>query len=196
MSTDEAVRHGRLPGRLSVLASKTGMAVLVVVAAGLITLVVVAVRGEAPPSTLAQEAHQIATTLRCPICEDLSVADSPAPLAAQMRQQINQQLKAGRTADQIRQGFVASYGDTVLLSPPHQGISEIAYVLPIAVVLIGLAAGAGLLWKGGRVRKPATATATGSATARGRPPSRQPDVTAADRDKLADALARLREEEP
>lgn len=192
MTAPEAVRHSRLPGRLSVLASKTGMAVLVVVAAGLITLVVVAVRGEAPPSTLAQEAHQIATTLRCPICEDLSVADSPAPLAAQMRQQINQQLRAGRSADQIRQGFVASYGDTVLLSPPHQGISEIAYILPIAVVLIGLVAGAGLLWKGGGGREPAVA----HASVRARPPNRQPDVTAADRDRLADALARLREEEP
>jgi hypothetical protein len=93
------VRRGWLPGRLSVLASRTGMAVLVVVAAGLITLVVVAVRGEPPPATLAQEAHQIATTLRCPICEDLSVADSPAPLAAQAGQ-------VHRRAVQFRQGEV------------------------------------------------------------------------------------------
>ncbi|HEX3592324.1 MAG TPA: cytochrome c-type biogenesis protein CcmH [Pseudonocardiaceae bacterium] len=187
----EATRRGWLPGRLAVLAGKTGMAVLVVVAAGLIALIVVAVRGAPPPANLAQEAHQIATTLRCPICEDLSVADSPAPLAAQMRQQIAQQLKAGRTADQITQGFVASYGDTVLLSPPHQGIAEIAYVLPIAVVAIGVGAGAVLLWRGGDGRrKPA------GASARGRPAARLPVVTVADRDRLDDALARLREEEP
>ncbi|HEY3749309.1 MAG TPA: cytochrome c-type biogenesis protein CcmH [Pseudonocardiaceae bacterium] len=162
---------------------RTGLAALAVVVAGLIALIVVGVRGEPPPATLALQAHQIAATLRCPICEDLSVADSPAPLAGQMRQQITQELKAGRTADQIRQNFVASYGESVLLSPPHQGLGQIAYVLPIAVVVVGAGVAVLLLW-GGRQR------------ARGRPGSRRADLTVADRSRLDDALARLREEEP
>jgi cytochrome c-type biogenesis protein CcmH len=164
-------------------AGRLGFAAVVVLLAGIISLIVVAVRGAAPPASRAQEAHQIAATLRCPICEDLSVADSPAPLAAQMRQQINQELAQGRTADQIRANFVASYGDTVLLSPPHQGIDQIAYVLPFAVVALGLGGGALLLRRGRRTAVPA----------RGRPPD---DLTGADRDRLADALARLLEEEP
>ncbi|HEX5118467.1 MAG TPA: cytochrome c-type biogenesis protein [Pseudonocardiaceae bacterium] len=175
----------RLPARLTGWAGAVGMAALAVVIAGLVALIVVAVRGEPPPATIAQEAHQIAATLRCPICEDLSVADSPAPLAGQMRQQITQQLKAGKTADQIRANFVASYGDTVLLSPPHQGIGQIAYVLPFVVVGAGVLAGV-LLLRGKR-RQP---------VARGNPGSRQADLSVADRDRLADALARLREEEP
>lgn len=182
-STVEPVRRRRLTGWAGVL----GLAAVAVVIAGVISLIVVAVRGEPPPATVAQEAHQIATTLRCPICEDLSVADSPAPLAAQMRQQINQELAAGKTADEIRANFVASYGDTVLLSPPHQGIDQIAYVLPFAVVAIGLAGGALLLRRGRRE----------AASVRGRPAGKRPDdLTGADRDRLADALARLREEEP
>jgi cytochrome c-type biogenesis protein CcmH len=165
----------------------TGLAALAVVAAGLIALVVVGVRGEPPPATIASQAHQIAATLRCPICEDLSVADSPAPLAGQMRQQITQQLKAGRTADQIRANFVASYGESVLLSPPHQGLGQIAYVLPVAVVAAGAAVAVFLLWGGKKRRR---------VSARGRPDNRQTALTVADRDRLDDALARLREEEP
>lgn len=177
-----------LPARsLARLTSRAGRAALAVVVAGLIALIVVAVRGEPPPATLAQQAHQIATTLRCPICEDLSVADSPAPLAGQMRTQIRQQLAAGRTADQIRQGFIAAYGDSVLLSPPHQGIGQLAYLLPFAVLAAGLVA-AVLLLRGGR--------RSAVASARGRPGARPTDLTSADQDRLADALARLREEEP
>jgi cytochrome c-type biogenesis protein CcmH len=159
----------------------TGLTALAVVAAGLIALIVVGVRGEAPPATLALQAHQIASTLRCPICEDLSVADSPAPLAGQMRQQISQQLAEGRTADQIRQNFVASYGDSVLLSPPHQGIGQLAYVLPIVVIGVGVLVGVFRLRRGKQTVHPGV---------------RRTDLTVADRDRLDDALARLREEEP
>ena len=81
--------------------------------------------------------QQIASGLHCPICKDLSVADSPAPLAQQMRQQIDEQLAAGRSPDEIRSGFVAAYGDSVLMSPPRHGIGRTAYYLPLAVVLGG-----------------------------------------------------------
>ncbi|HEY9474123.1 MAG TPA: cytochrome c-type biogenesis protein CcmH [Mycobacteriales bacterium] len=180
MSDTQTVRRGR---------SLVGLVVLAVVAAGLVALVVVAVRGEAPPTSQAQRAHQIASTLRCPICEDLSVADSPAPLAGQMRQQISEQLAAGRSAEQIRAGFVAAYGDSVLLTPPHRGIGQIAYLLPFLVLVAGLAA-ATLLLRGWR-RRPAVATSASRRTG-----AEQSNLTAADRDRLEDALTRLREEEP
>jgi cytochrome c-type biogenesis protein CcmH len=187
MTAPEAVRRTRLPARLTSWTGIAGLVALTVMVTGLVALIVVGVRGEAPPTTLAAKAHQIAATLRCPICEDLSVADSPAPLAGQMRQQINQQLAAGKTAEQIRQNFVASYGDSVLLSPPHQGIGQIAYLLPILVLAAGLTAAVLLLrnW-----RKPAPAAARGS------PAARRTDLTVADRNRLDEALARLREEEP
>lgn len=185
MSSQEAVRRIRLPARLTGWAGMVGLAALMVVVAGVVALTVVALRGAPPPANQAQEAHQIATTLRCPICADLSVADSPAPLAAQMRQQISQELTAGKTPDQIRANFVASYGDTVLLSPPHQGIGQIVYVVPFVVVAAGLLA-AVLFLRNGRRATPA----------RGKPRTRQADLSVADQDRLADALARLREEEP
>jgi cytochrome c-type biogenesis protein CcmH len=177
--TDNSVRGRVFAG----LTSRVGIAALAVLVAGLIALIVVAVRGEPPPATIAQQAHQIETTLRCPICEDLSVADSPAPLAGQMRTQINQDLKAGKTATEIRAKFVAAYGESVLLSPPHQGIGQLAYVLPFAVLAAGLVPGILLLRRGRRRTY---------VPARGRPT----ELSLTDRDRLADALARSREEEP
>ena len=67
----------------------SGLVVLVAVAAGAATLVIVAVGGH-PPASQAQQVQQIAAGLHCPICKDLSVADSPAPLAQRMRQEITQ----------------------------------------------------------------------------------------------------------
>ena len=80
-----------------------GLLVLIALAAGLATLVMVAVSGH-PPASQAQQVQQIAAGLHCPICKDLSVADSPAPLAQQMRQEIAQKLRAGESPDQIRAG--------------------------------------------------------------------------------------------
>lgn len=152
------------------------------VAAGAIGLI--ALRGPARPQSTADRVHQIASTLRCPVCRDLSVADSPAPLAQQMRQQIDEQLAAGRSPDEIRAGFVAAYGDSVLMSPPRHGIGRTAYYLPLAVVLGGALVVVLLLR---RWRQPSTVDEP-------EPDGRAP-LTAAQRQALRRAVERLREEE-
>jgi cytochrome c-type biogenesis protein CcmH len=118
-------------------ASVPGLLVLIALAAGIATLVIVAVRGS-PPLSRAQQVQQIAAGLHCPICKDLSVADSPAPLAQQMRQEIARRLGAGESADQIRAGFVAAYGNSVLMSPPRQGLAGAAYYLPLLILAVGV----------------------------------------------------------
>lgn len=132
-----------------------GSVVVVAVLAGLVTLLAVALAGSRPPQTTAEQARQIATTLRCPVCKDLSAADSPAPLAGQMRRQIKELVEQGRTPDQIRAHFVRAYGNSVLMSPPRRGIGQLAYLLPLLVVVTAGAAG-GLLLRRWR-RAPATA---------------------------------------
>jgi len=160
-----------------------GLLVLIALAAGLATLAIVAVRGH-PPASRAQQAQQIAAGLHCPICKDLSVADSPAPLAQQMRQEIAQKLRAGESADQIRAGFVAAYGDSVLMSPPRQGLAGVAYYLPLLVLAAGLIAAFTVLRRWLR-------------TPRQEPPEADPpQLSKAQRHAVARAVARLREEEP
>src|SRR5207244_2321694 len=78
---------------------------------------VVAGRGPAPSATMSERVRAIASTLRCPVCQDLSVADSPSGLATSIRAQIAQKLRAGETPSQIRQGYVGAYGQWILLSP-------------------------------------------------------------------------------
>jgi cytochrome c-type biogenesis protein CcmH len=166
--------------------SAAELLVLVAVVAAAVTLGFVAVRGQHAPQTRSQQVQQIAAGLHCPICKDLSVADSPAPLAQQMRQQIEQQLGAGRSADQIRAGFVSAYGDSVLMSPPRHGLARTAYYLPLGV-LGGGALVVLLLLR--RWRRPSTSDGPG-------PDADAVPLSAAQRLALRRAVERLREEEP
>ena len=164
-------------------ASLPGLLVLAALAAGLATLAVVAVSGH-PPASQAQQVQQIAAGLHCPICKDLSVADSPAPLAQQMRQEIAQKLRAGESPAQIRAGFVAAYGDSVLMSPPRQGVTGAVYYLPVLVLAAGLITAFLLLRRWLR-------------TPQADPPGAgAPQLSASQRRAVARAVARLHEEEP
>src|SRR5204863_8403839 len=118
------------------LARLPGLVVLLTLVAGLVSTTSVAVSGH-PPGSQAKQVQQIAARLHCPVCKDLSVADSTAPLAQQMRQEIAQKLRAGESADQIRAGFVAAYGESVLMSPPRQGVAGVVYFLPLPVLAAG-----------------------------------------------------------
>ena len=72
--------------------------------------------------------RRMAKQLRCPICESVSVADSPADLAIQMRALIRRKLEAGESDQQILDYFVAAYGDSVLLEPPRRGLGWVVWL--------------------------------------------------------------------
>jgi cytochrome c-type biogenesis protein CcmH len=160
-----------------------GLLVISALAAGAATLALVAARGHAATSQ-AQQVQQIAAGLHCPICKDLSVADSPAPLAQQMRQEIAEKLSAGESADQIRASFVAAYGDSVLMSPPRRGLAGAAYYLPPIVLASGLIIALTLLRRW--LRRPESDPPDGDSS----------PLSAPQRRALDKAVARLREEEP
>ncbi|HEV2240333.1 MAG TPA: cytochrome c-type biogenesis protein CcmH [Streptosporangiaceae bacterium] len=164
-------------------AGLSGLLVLTALAAALGTLVILAVGGH-PPASQAQQVQQIAAGLHCPICKDLSVADSPAPLAQQMRQEITQKVRAGESADQIRAGFVAAYGESVLMSPPRHGVAGTVYYLPLLVLATGAITAFTLLRRWLRAPQPDP------------PGAGSPELSAAGRRALDKAVARLREEEP
>lgn len=105
-------------------------ATVVIVAAALLA------RGGGEPATIEDRAQAIAAGLRCPVCQNLSVADSPSRLAGEMRAEVEGQLRAGRTDDEVRAFFVARYGEWVLLEPR----SLLPFLVPIVAVLVGVGA--------------------------------------------------------
>ena len=102
-------------------------------------------------------AHQIASELRCVVCQNLSVADSPSEMAAQMRAIVRERLAAGDTPDQVREYFVARYGEWILLAPRRRGFNLLVWGFPIAAVAVGLVAVVVLLRRW--TRRPAPAPA-------------------------------------
>lgn len=94
----------------------------------------------APPRvvSLHDRAVAVETTLRCPTCQGLSIADSLSPIAAGMRQQVEHQLAAGATPGQVRSYFTARYSDWILLDPPRRGVGWLVWFAPPALLLAGL----------------------------------------------------------
>jgi cytochrome c-type biogenesis protein CcmH len=169
------------PTRAWIRRPAVGLAALLLLALG--GLAAVAARGSPPAATPAERVHAIAGGLRCPTCRDLSVADSPAPLARQMRNQIAEGLVAGKSPETIRREFVAAYGESVLLVPPRRGVGLVAWVAPALLLAGGLLA-AVLAVRRWRARGAAVAA----------PPA--PRTSHADRALLERALARFEEDTP
>jgi len=117
----------------------------VIVSAGALALA--ALRAPAAPPTMDDRVHAIASTLRCPVCLNLSVADSPSPVAEEMRGTIRRDLEAGKTPTQITQEFVDAYGEWILLAPRPHGINLLAWILPGILALAGLAGAGWLIWR-------------------------------------------------
>ena len=100
------------------------------------------------PETQAQRVDRITSELRCVVCQGLSVKDSPAESARQMRDLVVQRVAEGKTDQQIRDEFIASYGDWVVLSPPLLSWTGLMWLVPLGALVAGIA----VAWR--RMRAP------------------------------------------
>lgn len=82
---------------------------------------------------------EIAGELRCVVCQNQTIADSHAELAGDLRQQIRDQLRAGRSPEEIRAFMTARYGDFVLYRPPVNERTALLWFGPALLLLVGLA---------------------------------------------------------
>ncbi|HLE45231.1 MAG TPA: cytochrome c-type biogenesis protein [Methylomirabilota bacterium] len=82
----------------------------------------------------------VASQLRCVVCQNLSVADSPSEMARQMRDLIRERLAQGETPEQVIVYFEERYGDWVLLTPRPRGFNLLVWAAPFAAVFVGLLA--------------------------------------------------------
>ncbi|HTH71644.1 MAG TPA: cytochrome c-type biogenesis protein CcmH [Candidatus Saccharimonadales bacterium] len=121
----------------------------VIVAAVLAVGLAIAWTARPQPQTAAERVDRISAELRCPVCQGLSVQDSPSETARSMRALVAQRVAEGRTDDEIRAEFVRSYGDWILLEPPLLSVGGLVWLAPLAAIVLGAA----LAWS--RARAPA-----------------------------------------
>jgi cytochrome c-type biogenesis protein CcmH len=76
------------------------------------------------------------------VCQGLSINDSPAELAIEMKGVVREQLAAGKTPQDVREYFIAKYGEWVLLEPDPRGFNLLVYLLPV----LGVLGGALFIW--------------------------------------------------
>ncbi|TNE86167.1 MAG: cytochrome c-type biogenesis protein CcmH [Deltaproteobacteria bacterium] len=108
-----------------------------------------------PPGTpvtgeaLERLAHETGMGLRCPSCQGLSVAESPATSARTMNQRVHDLLAAGYSREQVEAYFVSRYGEWILLDPPTHGLSWLLWLLPAGGIgaVFAWALAVGLRWR-------------------------------------------------
>ncbi len=87
---------------------------------------------------LNDQTRKIAHKLRCPTCQGLSVKESEAGLATNMKLTIRTMLEEGKTEEEILQFFVDRYGEWILRSPLKKGFNLILWVTPGLGILIAV----------------------------------------------------------
>ena len=92
----------------------------------------------AEPINYESQMLEIASELRCLVCQNESIAASRADLAVDLRQQIMELLQQGKNADQIRSYMVERYGDFILYRTPIKSSTLALWFGPIGFLLIGL----------------------------------------------------------
>ena len=95
--------------------------------------------------------EEVAGVMRCPVCQGLSIADSPTALAIAMKSEVKEMLAKGYSESQVLEYFEQSYGEFIRLEPKAKGFNLLVWVAPIAV-LIG-----GLVFLGMRFKRPVAA---------------------------------------
>lgn len=88
----------------------------------------------------------IARQLRCPVCRQLSVEDSPSDLAREVKGVIRGRLERGEDEEEVLAYFVSKYGEWILLEPPKKGFNLVVWLVPV----VGLLAGGAVLGLGFR----------------------------------------------
>ena len=92
-----------------------------------------------PPDDARLEAQtsRVASELRCPVCQGLSIEDSPSDMARDMRGIVKEQLAEGKSPEEVKEYFVRGYGEWILLAPRAEGFNLAVYILPVLALLAG-----------------------------------------------------------
>jgi len=102
-------------------------------------LVLFCAAASAQDPVLDKRVAALAEELRCLVCQNQTLADSNAPLAVDLRNQIREQLKAGASEREVLDFMVARYGDFVLFRPPFKASTVALWAGPFVFLVAGIA---------------------------------------------------------
>ena len=91
----------------------------------------------AEDSSLERRTAALAHELRCLVCQNQTLAESNAPLAVDLRNQVREQLAAGKSEDEVKAWLVARYGDFVLYRPPFKAATLLLWLGPFLLLALG-----------------------------------------------------------
>jgi cytochrome c-type biogenesis protein CcmH len=143
-----AVRHRRRVGR-----TVGWLALAVVLAVALVA----GVRDDGKPRTPEERARNLAETIACPACDGQSVAESDAAASRGIRSLIAERIEAGASDADIRDELVATWGESILLTPDGSGVAGLVWVIPVAALVLALA-GVAFAFRGWRSAPSAQST--------------------------------------
>lgn len=118
------------------MSRRLSWALLVVVLAGALA---VGSRGRAGPPTEDQRVRRITSVVRCPTCQGLSAAQSDAPAARSIDEEVRRRVQAGESDAEIKRYLVSRYGDDILLQPEADGVGALVWALPVAATGVAVA---------------------------------------------------------
>ena len=95
-------------------------------------------RGRSGPPTEDQRVGRITSVVRCPTCRGLSAAQSDAPSAESIRDEVRRRVQAGESDAEVKGYLVSRYGEDILLQPKTDGVGLVVWALPLIGVTVAV----------------------------------------------------------
>jgi cytochrome c-type biogenesis protein CcmH len=116
-------------------------------AAVLVVALAIGVADDGGPRTPEERARNLAETVACPACDGQSVAESDAAASRGIRTLIAQRIDQGASDDAIREELVATWGESILLTPDSTGMGGLVWILPVVALILALAGVGYVFWR-------------------------------------------------
>ena len=88
-------------------------------------------------AALERATEEVSSLMRCPVCQGLSVADSPASSAVDLKAEVRRQVALGYTKEQVIASFERSYGEFIRLEPKAEGFNWLVWIAPVLALVAG-----------------------------------------------------------
>jgi cytochrome c-type biogenesis protein CcmH/NrfF len=126
-----------------VLGSRAAWALLGVIAIALLVIGSI----NPPSSSAAARTSRLDAIIKCPACEDLSIAESDAPASVTLRNEVAAWVQAGWSDQRIEQVVVDRYGPAGLLLPAATGVDTVLYAVPLGAMAAAAGCLGWFLWR-------------------------------------------------